>query len=279
MEYSNRLLVISSFWIVIVFALPFWWKTTEVYRAQLPFADIDQWASRQRTAHATWVKPLSSCSSHSLVAFVFPQNSPFMSPTPHPHRPLALTWPCSSHPYKTPFPCNIPITLETTASVFLYPLWRYHGIPFLVQRIRPVHSPFVEQANPDSMRTMKYSSRYQMTFSLMNGDPSNLNVDWDIRGAIESKSCLSLRDFGISYCLISPHIPFCLQTRPGYLSPFIAEISAVSNFTIDSQIQHYASLAVKPHYREREREPSYHYLDPESLPHFINSAEWNLGEC
>ncbi|RUO97094.1 hypothetical protein BC936DRAFT_140992 [Jimgerdemannia flammicorona] len=107
-----------------------------------------------------------------------------------------------------------------------------------------------EKANPDSMRTMKYSSRYQMTFSLMNGDPSNLNVDWDIRGAIES-----------------------------YLSPFIAEISAVSNFTIDSQIQHYASLAVKPHYREREREPSYHYLDPESLPHFINSAEWNLASA
>ncbi|RUO97095.1 hypothetical protein BC936DRAFT_140992 [Jimgerdemannia flammicorona] len=137
-----------------------------------------------------------------------------------------------------------------------------NGSPFLVQRIRPVHSPFVEQANPDSMRTMKYSSRYQMTFSLMNGDPSNLNVDWDIRGAIENLALFFI--VGISLPLTWPLYP-----QHDY-APFHLE---------SSQIQHYASLAVKPHYREREREPSYHYLDPESLPHFINSAEWNLASA
>lgn len=62
-----------------------------------------------------------------------------------------------------------------------------------------------------------------------------------------------------------------------YLKPFLSEVSLVSNFTVDSQIQHYAQLAVAPQYMEREKLPSYHYLTPETLPHFINSAEWNLG--
>lgn len=51
----------------------------------------------------------------------------------------------------------------------------------------------------------------------------------------------------------------------------------VSNFTVDSQVQNYASLSMKPHYKEREGKAGYFYLNPENLPHFINSADWNLG--
>ncbi|CEI98340.1 hypothetical protein RMCBS344292_12449 [Rhizopus microsporus] len=40
-------LIVLSFWIVVLIGLPFWWKTTEVYRANLPFSDIDAWYSQQ----------------------------------------------------------------------------------------------------------------------------------------------------------------------------------------------------------------------------------------
>lgn len=58
-----------------------------------------------------------------------------------------------------------------------------------------------------SMRVLKYSSQYETTFSLMNNNPENKKIDWEIREAVQS-----------------------------YLTPFLKEISAVSNFTIDSQV-------------------------------------------
>lgn len=44
-----------------------------------------------------------------------------------------------------------------------------------------------DQSNLDGLRTMKFSPMYQMTFSLMNEDPSGLQVDWDIEDAVNSK--------------------------------------------------------------------------------------------
>jgi phosphatidylinositol glycan class S len=57
------------------------------------------------------------------------------------------------------------------------------------------------------MRAMKYSSQYETTFSLMNNNPDNMKMDWDIREAVNT-----------------------------YLAPFLREVSVVSNFTIDSQV-------------------------------------------
>lgn len=58
-----------------------------------------------------------------------------------------------------------------------------------------------------SMRVLKYSSQYETTFSLMNNNPENKRIDWEIREAVQS-----------------------------YLTPFLKEVSVVSNFTIDSQV-------------------------------------------
>ena len=45
--------------------------------------------------------------------------------------------------------------------------------------------------------------------------------------------------------------------------------------TVDSQVQYYGKLTVTPEKNENE---FYYQLKPEMLPHFVNSAEWNLGE-
>jgi len=36
-------MVILSVWAVVLLGLPLWWKTTRVYRAELPYDSIDQW--------------------------------------------------------------------------------------------------------------------------------------------------------------------------------------------------------------------------------------------
>jgi phosphatidylinositol glycan class S len=38
---------VFAFWSVVLVGLPFWWKTTEVYRASLPFSEIDEWQANQ----------------------------------------------------------------------------------------------------------------------------------------------------------------------------------------------------------------------------------------
>jgi phosphatidylinositol glycan class S len=70
-----------------------------------------------------------------------------------------------------------------------------------------------------SMRVLKYSSQYETTFSLMNNNPENKRIDWEIREAVQS-----------------------------YLTPFLKEISVVSNFTIDSQVRRYYLKELKCFY-------------------------------
>ncbi|KAJ3385321.1 hypothetical protein HDU92_003108 [Lobulomyces angularis] len=97
------------------------------------------------------------------------------------------------------------------------------------------------------MRTIKYSPEYQVTFSLLVGEPSSLMVDWDIEQAIDS-----------------------------YLSPFVQFINSVTNLTISSQILLHTSLPIKPIKLFLDGKDAF-ILTPKELPHFINSAEWNFA--
>lgn len=41
----TRTKVILAFWAVVVFlGLPMWWKTTSIYRANLPIEEMNEWA-------------------------------------------------------------------------------------------------------------------------------------------------------------------------------------------------------------------------------------------
>jgi len=51
-------------------------------------------------------------------------------------------------------------------------------------------------------------------------------------------------------------------------------MSSVSKFIVESQVQHYASLTFKP---LLDADLNEYYLTPDSLPNFINAAEWSLG--
>lgn len=44
-QVKNRLHIIGSIWLVFLFGIPIWWKTTEVYRASLPYKEVQKWSS------------------------------------------------------------------------------------------------------------------------------------------------------------------------------------------------------------------------------------------
>ncbi|KAG2179107.1 hypothetical protein INT43_001957 [Umbelopsis isabellina] len=313
MTETRKRLVIASFWVVVLLGLPLWWKTTAVYRAQLPFAQIDSWVDRkacQLTFPSTFVVHLASIADADPKAHNHPLDYPTIE--------NAIAASVDQQIYQAntqqcvEFPLNIEIKewritsdiidlLKHTSEqrekstigrydIFLAPQLpaptstkRAHvklgndrsmiitlrewttsdieestaaAIATLLQeereRVQSIacDNELRERSNLDGLRTMKFSPMYQMTFSLMNEDPSGLQVDWDIEDAVNT-----------------------------YLRPFMSEVSVISNFSVDSQIQHFAQLAVTPQYMERQKLPSYYYLTPETLPHFINSAEWNLASA
>jgi phosphatidylinositol glycan class S len=62
-----------------------------------------------------------------------------------------------------------------------------------------------------------------------------------------------------------------------WFEPFFSRFSIISNMTLITQVQHYATLAVQPDVREEAQGPV-RYLLPEKLAQFVNTAEWNLGK-
>lgn len=95
-------------------------------------------------------------------------------------------------------------------------------------------------------RSFKYAPTYHLTFSLMT--PTATPSDWDIEGALNE-----------------------------YLSPLLDSLSSISNFTVDTQVQLYATLSpsiVGPQYDENSKVWT---LKKEDLSGFINAAEWPLS--
>ncbi|XP_060747355.1 GPI transamidase component PIG-S [Tachysurus vachellii] len=97
----------------------------------------------------------------------------------------------------------------------------------------------------DSMRAIKSSPGYEITFSLLNPDPKSHSLHWDIEGAVHS-----------------------------YIQPLLNKLSPIANFSVDSQILYYAVLGVNPRF---DNTVSAYTLNAASLAHVINPVEARLG--
>jgi hypothetical protein len=99
------------------------------------------------------------------------------------------------------------------------------------------------------LKIFKYAKEFHATFSLLVADPDSHPVSWDIDGALSK-----------------------------YIRPFTTgSLAAVTNISLSSQISLYATLPIKPTRVAVDNGTDFFTLRPSQLPHFINSAEWNLG--
>lgn len=112
--------------------------------------------------------------------------------------------------------------------------------------IRSVPADLAANLARRTTRSLKYAPTYHLTFSLFT--PNTSPSSWDIDSAIEE-----------------------------YLSPLLQSFSSISNFTVDTQVQLYASFSPsvqEPHY---DPERGAWTLRNEDLSGFINAAEWPLS--
>jgi phosphatidylinositol glycan class S len=95
-------------------------------------------------------------------------------------------------------------------------------------------------------RSFKYSPTYHLTFSLFT--PTDVPSNWDIEGALDA-----------------------------YLSPLLESLSSISNFTVDSQVQIYATFSPSIPGPEYDEQKSAWTLRKADLSGFVNAAEWPLS--
>ena len=95
-------------------------------------------------------------------------------------------------------------------------------------------------------RSLKYAPTYHITISLFT--PSASPLAWEIESALAE--CFT---------------------------PLLDSISAVSNFTVDTQVQLYATFSPSVHSPEHDAEKGVWTLQEEDLSAFINAAEWPLS--
>ncbi|KAJ5682044.1 uncharacterized protein N7477_001984 [Penicillium maclennaniae] len=305
---STRFLVIATFWAVIIFlGFPIWWKTTSIYRAHLPIQEMVDWADgktcrpvfpleiqvatpdmqspesqhllrttqhalddlNEFAAHHLRLKLTNATSTEqqtedslevarngeeapdtALIVRVIVQDG-LLVPKAELHADatqLDVFYPPSQVP--------IPSSSNPPLSVFIAEeLQRLYGeekatiahiLSGGIHGLDLVNPQFTESISRRLRRAMKYADTYHLSFSLFTPGPEPSS--WDIEAAVEE-----------------------------YLSPLLHAFAPISNFTVDTQVQLYATfspMAPPPIYDEAEAAWT---LKKEDLSAFVNAAEWPLN--
>eukprot|EP01130_Rhizamoeba_saxonica_P015623 TRINITY_DN7058_c0_g1_i1.p1 TRINITY_DN7058_c0_g1~~TRINITY_DN7058_c0_g1_i1.p1 ORF type:complete len:494 (+),score=93.36 TRINITY_DN7058_c0_g1_i1:61-1482(+) len=119
-----------------------------------------------------------------------------------------------------------------------------HTLASVVSHI--VHSLLLPDVSENyKMIKTKYSPEYQLSFNLLNADPSSNSIrDWEFS-----------------------------KMQEAYLNQIIEKLSPVADFNIESQVLYYSSLSMDPIF---EPEDNYYYFTKEMLPYFIDQNTWNI---
>ncbi|KAK1833427.1 phosphatidylinositol-glycan biosynthesis class S protein [Podospora conica] len=286
-DIRRRTWVILSFWaIVVCLGLPIWWETTTIYRANLPLTEMLEWSDGKAcrpvfplrisiqanalheqeaqnllrlTQHA--LDDLNDFSGHHLRLQLSPPAAEralseddgtaltirlipgeATTSTLDPYAPvLDITYP----PNSIPSPTSSSSSLATYVASQLRSTFAEEQaiISYLLSSdsVPSDHRPqgltpeAAESLSKRTTRSLKYAPTYHLTFSLFTSGP--LPSSWDIEAAIDE-----------------------------YMKPVLDVLSPIHNFTIDTQVQLYATPGVQNQ-----------VLTKEDLSSFINAAEWPLS--
>ncbi|KAM4055887.1 phosphatidylinositol-glycan biosynthesis class S protein [Hirsutella rhossiliensis] len=284
-ETRRRSLVVLSFWlVVVVVGLPIWWKTTTIYRAHLPLDRMLQWAEGkacrpvfplQISVHAPSLadhdaQHLVRLTQHALddlddfsvhhLRLQLAVNNTTTSEEQEPALAIRLSPGQASSASLNPEAAVLDVTYAPNSipplnsgssalaslvanqlrsafteeqSIISYLL----STSSMSSAVRPqALSPEVADAlSKRTTKSLRYAPTYHLTFSLFT-DGAVPNT-WDVEAAIEE-----------------------------YMKPVLDVLGPIHNFTIDTQLQLYATPGVQSQ-----------VLSKEHLASFINAAEWPLS--
>ncbi|KAI0754377.1 phosphatidylinositol-glycan biosynthesis class S protein-domain-containing protein [Daedaleopsis nitida] len=261
----TRRYIISSYWLVILLAIPLWWQTTSIDRLALPASRVQ--AERQREVLFPVTVNLEGKDGEDAS---------------HTAR-MVQSWLQLGEDAALENAINITVTAGNLSDAayqvildrgernpvvdgrrlyfdMLPEMDMFGGVDTLSQDVSlgrladtltKLLVPYGTYAasNERAQRVMTYSPRYRLAFTLLNEDAASGNaaLSWEVQDAIQR-----------------------------HIVPMLNKLSVLHNFTIESQVQYHAPLAFEPRSLEHEGQQAYG-LTHEDLTVFVNSAEWTLS--
>ncbi|KAF7316382.1 GPI transamidase component PIG-S [Mycena indigotica] len=204
---SNRRLIIAAYWVVLIAALPIWWKTTSIERLSLPSSRVNSQAAKQLRL------PIEiALEDVSLVKHLQQELDQRREQSPLVWNGLDVTVQSKTEngSYTIVHDDNRVVASERRLT---FPL-RKTTVPALADTLTGLLVPRL-----NSHRVAHYAPRYRLAFTLLNEDAAAGDTinGWDISKAISD-----------------------------HLSPIFDALSVLHNFTVESQVQFHAPLAFSP---------------------------------
>ncbi|KAG0035105.1 hypothetical protein BGZ81_000659 [Podila clonocystis] len=285
----TRQLVLLSVWTVVLLGLPLWWKTTRVYRAELPYQDIEQWSQWKACEpvfpirvqfHLSDTKALNidalsislekSSRDRGSVRDLDWKQFAFLTNI----QPIQL-WTGMDLKDVTDRPSSVPGTYD----FYIAPSTGNEGTRALIKSQR---QGFIQVQTWDEANVVK--AAVDTLFAVFG--PQEIALKKIGSGNSEKKAKEQLKavkyapGYQLTFSLFSGDASNGVrgwkmqEAISAYMTPFVRSMSTISKFNIESQVQHYASLTFEPKLDPVKNE---HYLTPDSLSNFINAAEWSLA--
>lgn len=231
----TRRYVLASFWaVVLLLGLPLWHYTTLTPRSQLPLEEMVRPVCPTMQDHAIEIYS----ANYTLLKDLSP---PF--PVRWVQTPTMESYEVRLHSGEQGYEVShrtLTVSIPQTDVSFVCTVLEELFAP---ERDRIEH--LLDGRGSDQRAEMRgvvgYSTRYELVFSLLNGDAQVQS--WDIEDAFSM------------------------------LHPLLSKLDGISKFSVDSQVQLLSHLAVAPQWTSE----GHYTLSREQLASFVNSAEWNLA--
>ncbi|KAJ6437353.1 GPI transamidase component PIG-S [Purpureocillium lavendulum] len=294
-ETRRRSYIVLSFWlIVLVLGLPIWWKTTTIYRADLPFDRMLQWADGkacrpvfplrisvradalpekeaqhlvQLTQHA--IDDLNDFSGHHLRLQLDPRRDAGAG---------VETTAAGDGANQDPA-LTIRLAPGDATSAVLNPQAPVLDMTYVPKEVPSVNAAssalasYIADQLQKTFDEEKTIISYLLSTSAMSSGTRRQALSAEDADALAKRTTKSLR-YAPTY-----HLTFSLFTDGAvpsswdvdralddYLRPMLDVLRPIHNFTIDTQVQLYATPGVQSQ-----------VLGKEHLASFINAAEWPLS--
>ncbi|XP_041368806.1 GPI transamidase component PIG-S-like isoform X2 [Gigantopelta aegis] len=284
--------------ICVIVGVPLWWKTTEVYRVQLPYSDINSLSDTpieylatvevvcldsslssklidistglQRSLGSTEKKSLQSkyrvatrdATTEELSLYRSAKNIEDFDKTlsrrfgagfnlyyvvllPESKGTVKLDKAFVGKHRSVYMPIkqsNISETVSSISSLVTDVVVRQWAVSKSLMGVKGSRSLKLDK---ESMRCLRSSPGYDITFTLASPQPEIIDIQWDIKHGIQD-----------------------------YLKPFLSKLDKYANISVTSQVLFFTGLVVRP---QKDAKTGEFFYTEQDLPHMITPLESKLG--
>ncbi|KAK5045380.1 hypothetical protein LTR84_009244 [Exophiala bonariae] len=304
-----RTQVIFSFWAVILFlGLPTWWKTTSIYRAELPLQEMLKWAEGSNAPSAyplhIWISaPEFSCAEAQLIVHETQKILDDLNEYPTLHQRLHLVDPLPASPGKkegtTSQRCGgdiknqdlgepalkllvepstafkFDLDTPTTTAVAYIPS---HSVTGATRDLATaLYQTFRFEQIASALHTVASTTQNQNAQAFLKSQPYDLvtSIEKQINRAYKSSP-----EFHLTFSLFTASgLPSSWDIQVAlhdHIHPLVRALSKTANFEITTQIQLYSAYSPAIHPAvDAVRNAT--LLQQHDLTAFVNAAEWPLA--